>query len=476
MSKIANAFKGGNGKAFIPFITCGDPSLEVTEQLVYAMEEAGANLIELGIPFSDPTAEGPVIQAANIRALSGGVTTDKIFAMVEKIRKNAQIPMVFMTYANVVFSYGTERFIKKASELGMDGLILPDVPYEEKEEFDSVCKKYDMDLISLIAPTSHERISMIAKEASGFVYCVSSLGVTGTRSEITTDIGAMVKLVKKAKDIPCAVGFGISTPEQAKIAEEAGACAVMALERIPADIRAAGGVSRMSDPKMIQGIQEAVSIPVMAKCRIGHFAEAQILEAIEIDYIDESEVLSPADDVFHIDKTKFNVPFVCGAKDLGEALRRINEGASMIRTKGEPGTGDVVQAVRHMRKMNQEIAKLVSMREDELFQAAKELQVPYELVKQVYEEKRLPVVNFAAGGVATPADAALMMQLGAEGVFVGSGIFKSGNPAKRAAAIVQAVTNYNDSKLLAELSKDLGEAMVGINEQEIELLMAERGK
>ena len=268
----------------------------------------------------------------------------------------------------------------------------------------------------------------------------------------------------------------VTTPEQARIAQEAGACAVMALERIPADIRAAGGVSRMSDPKMIQGIQEAVSIPVMAKCRIGHFAEAQILEAIEIDYIDESEVLSPADDVFHIDKTKFNVPFVCGAKDLGEALRRINEGASMIRTKGEPGTGDIVQAVRHMRKMNQEIAKLVSMREDELFQAAKELQVPYELVKQVYEEKRLPVVNFAAGGVATPADAALMMQLGAEGVFVGSGIFKSGNPAKRAAAIVQAVTNYNDSKLLAELSKDLGEAMVGINEQEIELLMAERGK
>ena len=268
----------------------------------------------------------------------------------------------------------------------------------------------------------------------------------------------------------------VTTPEQAKIAQEAGACAVMALERIPADIRAAGGVSRMSDPKMIQGIQEAVSIPVMAKCRIGHFAEAQILEDIEIDYIDESEVLSPADDVFHIDKTKFNVPFVCGAKDLGEALRRINEGASMIRTKGEPGTGDIVQAVRHMRKMNQEIAKLVSMREDELFQAAKELQVPYELVKQVYEEKRLPVVNFAAGGVATPADAALMMQLGAEGVFVGSGIFKSGNPAKRAAAIVQAVTNYNDSKLLAELSKDLGEAMVGINEQEIELLMAERGK
>ena len=268
----------------------------------------------------------------------------------------------------------------------------------------------------------------------------------------------------------------VTTPEQAKIAEEAGACAVMALERIPADIRAAGGVSRMSDPKMIKGIQEAVSIPVMAKVRIGHFAEAQILQAIEIDYIDESEVLSPADNVYHIDKTKFDVPFVCGAKDLGEALRRINEGASMIRTKGEPGTGDVVQAVRHMRKMNQEIAKLVSMREDELFQAAKELRVPYELVKQVHEEKRLPVVNFAAGGVATPADAALMMQLGAEGVFVGSGIFKSGNPAKRAAAIVQAVSNYNDAKLLAELSKDLGEAMVGINEQEIELLMAERGK
>ena len=268
----------------------------------------------------------------------------------------------------------------------------------------------------------------------------------------------------------------VTTPEQAKIAEEAGACAVMALERIPADIRAAGGVSRMSDPKMIKGIQEAVSIPVMAKCRIGHFAEAQILEAIEIDYIDESEVLSPADDVYHIDKTRFKVPFVCGAKDLGEALRRINEGASMIRTKGEPGTGDVVQAVRHMRKMNQEIARLTSMREDELFQAAKELQVPYELVKYVHENGRLPVVNFAAGGVATPADAALMMQLGAEGVFVGSGIFKSGDPKKRAAAIVKAVTNFNDAKLLAELSEDLGEAMVGINEQEIELLMAERGK
>ena len=268
----------------------------------------------------------------------------------------------------------------------------------------------------------------------------------------------------------------VTTPEQARIAEEAGACAVMALERIPADIRAAGGVSRMSDPKMIKGIQEAVSIPVMAKCRIGHFAEAQILEAIEIDYIDESEVLSPADDVYHIDKTKFKVPFVCGAKDLGEALRRISEGASMIRTKGEPGTGDVVQAVRHMRKMNQEIARLTSMREDELFQAAKELQVPYELVQYVHTNGKLPVVNFAAGGVATPADAALMMHLGAEGVFVGSGIFKSGDPKKRAAAIVKAVTNYNDAKLLAELSEDLGEAMVGINEQEIQLLMAERGK
>ena len=268
----------------------------------------------------------------------------------------------------------------------------------------------------------------------------------------------------------------VTTPEQARIAEEAGACAVMALERIPADIRAAGGVSRMSDPKMIKGIQEAVSIPVMAKCRIGHFAEAQILEAIEIDYIDESEVLSPADDVFHIDKTKFKVPFVCGAKDLGEALRRIEEGASMIRTKGEPGTGDVVQAVRHMRKMNQEIARIKSMREDELFNTAKELQVSYDLVKYVHENGKLPVVNFAAGGVATPADAALMMQLGAEGVFVGSGIFKSGDPKKRAAAIVKAVTNFNDAKLLAELSEDLGEAMVGINEQEIEILMAERGK
>lgn len=268
----------------------------------------------------------------------------------------------------------------------------------------------------------------------------------------------------------------VTRPEQAKIAEEAGACAVMALERIPADIRAAGGVARMSDPAMIKGIQEAVSIPVMAKCRIGHFAEAQILEAIEIDYIDESEVLSPADDVFHIDKTKFNVPFVCGAKDLGEALRRINEGASMIRTKGEPGTGDVVQAVRHMRMMNQEIARIGSMREDELYEVAKELRVPYDLVLYVHENHRLPVVNFAAGGVATPADAALMMQLGAEGVFVGSGIFKSGNPKKRAQAIVKAVTNYNDYEMLAELSEDLGEAMVGINEQEIELLMAKRGE
>lgn len=268
----------------------------------------------------------------------------------------------------------------------------------------------------------------------------------------------------------------VTTPEQAKIAEAAGACAVMALERIPADIRAAGGVSRMSDPKMIRGIQQAVSIPVMAKVRIGHFVEAQILQAIEIDYIDESEVLSPADDVYHIDKTKFDVPFVCGAKDLGEALRRVAEGASMIRTKGEPGTGDVVQAVRHMRKMNSEIRRVQNMREDELFEAAKQLQVPYALVAQVHEAGRLPVVNFAAGGVATPADAALMMQLGAQGVFVGSGIFKSGNPEKRAAAIVQAVTNYNDPQRLAALSEDLGEAMVGINEQEIALLMAERGK
>ena len=268
----------------------------------------------------------------------------------------------------------------------------------------------------------------------------------------------------------------VTTPEQAKIAEAAGAAAVMALERIPADIRAAGGVSRMSDPKMIKGIQDAVSIPVMAKCRIGHFAEAQILQAIEIDYIDESEVLSPADDIFHINKREFDVPFVCGAKDLGEALRRIEEGASMIRTKGEPGTGDIVQAVRHMRLMNQEIARISSMREDELFNRAKELQVSYDLVRFVHDNKKLPVVNFAAGGVATPADAALMMQLGAEGVFVGSGIFKSGNPAKRAAAIVQAVTKYTDAKLIAKLSEDLGEAMVGINEQEIALLMAERGK
>ena len=268
----------------------------------------------------------------------------------------------------------------------------------------------------------------------------------------------------------------VTTPEQAKIAEAAGACAVMALERIPADIRAAGGVSRMSDPKMIKGIQEAVSIPVMAKCRIGHFVEAQVLEAIEIDYIDESEVLSPADDVYHINKRDFKVPFVCGARDLGEALRRINEGASMIRTKGEPGTGDIVQAVRHMRKMNSEIAKLTSMREDELFEAAKNLQVPFELVKFVHDNGKLPVVNFAAGGVATPADAALMMQLGAEGVFVGSGIFKSGDPAKRAAAIVKAVTNFTDAKLIAELSEDLGEAMVGINESEIKIIMEERGK
>ena len=268
----------------------------------------------------------------------------------------------------------------------------------------------------------------------------------------------------------------VTTPEQARIAEAAGACAVMALERIPADIRAAGGVSRMSDPKMIRGIQEAVTVPVMAKCRIGHFAEAQILQAIEIDYIDESEVLSPADDVYHIDKRAFRVPFVCGAKDLGEALRRINEGATMIRTKGEPGTGDVVQAVRHMRMMQSEIRRLQSMSEDELFEAAKQLRAPYELVRYVHDNGRLPVVNFAAGGIATPADAALMMQLGAEGVFVGSGIFKSGNPEKRARAIVQATTNYNDAALLASLSEDLGEAMVGINEQEIELLMAERGK
>ena len=292
-----------------------------------------------------------------------------------------------------------------------------------------------------------------------------------------TAVNERYKLNKElAQMLKGGVIMDVTTPEQAHIAEEAGACAVMALERIPADIRAAGGVSRMSDPKMIRGIQEAVSIPVMAKCRIGHFVEAQVLEAIEIDYIDESEVLSPADDVYHINKRSFKVPFVCGAKDLGEALRRINEGASMIRTKGEPGTGDIVQAVRHIRKMNSEIQKLTSMREDELFEAAKVLQVPYDLVQYVHDNGRLPVVNFAAGGVATPADAALMMQLGAEGVFVGSGIFKSGNPAKRAASIVKAVTNYTDAKLIAELSADLGEAMVGINEQEIALLMEERGK
>lgn len=279
-----------------------------------------------------------------------------------------------------------------------------------------------------------------------------------------------------AQMLKSGVIMDVTTPEQAKIAEAAGACAVMALERIPADIRAAGGVSRMSDPKMIKGIQEAVSIPVMAKCRIGHFVEAQILQAIEIDYIDESEVLSPADDIYHIDKTQFNVPFVCGARDLGEALRRINEGASMIRTKGEPGTGDVVQAVRHMRKMNSEIRKITSMQKDELFEEAKQLQVPYDLVLYVHDNGKLPVVNFAAGGVATPADAALMMQLGAEGVFVGSGIFKSGNPAKRASAIVQAVTNYQDAALIARLSEDLGEAMVGINPSEIQIIMEERGR
>ena len=288
-----------------------------------------------------------------------------------------------------------------------------------------------------------------------------------TRYELNKELAQMLK---------GGVIMDVTTPEQAKIAEQAGACAVMALERIPADIRAAGGVSRMSDPKMIRGIQNAVSIPVMAKCRIGHFAEAQILQAIEIDYIDESEVLSPADDVYHIDKAQFRVPFVCGAKDLGEALRRIAEGASMIRTKGEPGTGDVVQAVRHMRMMNSEISRIRSLREDELYEAAKQLKVPYALVQEVHNSGRLPVVNFAAGGIATPADAALMMQLGAEGVFVGSGIFKSGNPAKRAAAIVKAVTNYNDADILAELSEDLGEAMVGINEQEIQLLMAQRGE
>ena len=290
---------------------------------------------------------------------------------------------------------------------------------------------------------------------------------TENRQELNRNLAQMLK---------GGVIMDVTTPEQAKIAEAAGACAVMALERIPADIRAAGGVSRMSDPKMIKGIQEAVTIPVMAKCRIGHIAEAQILQAIDIDYIDESEVLSPADNIYHIDKTQFNVPFVCGAKNLGEALRRIAEGATMIRTKGEPGTGDVIQAVSHMRMMQSEIRRLVGMAEDELFEAAKQLQAPYELVKYVHDNGRLPVVNFAAGGVATPADAALMMQLGAEGVFVGSGIFKSGDPAKRAAAIVKAVTNYQDSKCLAELSEDLGEAMVGIKENEIQLLMAERGK
>ena len=292
-----------------------------------------------------------------------------------------------------------------------------------------------------------------------------------------TDFNERYKLNKElAQMLKGGVIMDVTTPEQARIAEEAGACAVMALERIPADIRAAGGVSRMSDPAMIKGIQDAVSIPVMAKCRIGHFVEAQLLEAIEIDYIDESEVLSPADDVYHINKREFKVPFVCGARDLGEALRRINEGASMIRTKGEPGTGDIIQAVRHMRMMNKQIAQLSSLREDELYEEAKRLQVPYELVKNVHDTGRLPVVNFAAGGVATPADAALMMQLGAEGVFVGSGIFKSGDPKKRAAAIVKATTNFNDARLIARLSENLGEAMVGINKSEIQLLMAERGK
>jgi pyridoxal 5'-phosphate synthase pdxS subunit len=317
------------------------------------------------------------------------------------------------------------------------------------------------------------RAKVKLKQELKFITC----NLSDTEEIIMTAVNERYKLNKElAQMLKGGVIMDVTTPEQAHIAEEAGACAVMALERIPADIRAAGGVSRMSDPKMIRGIQEAVSIPVMAKCRIGHFVEAQVLEAIEIDYIDESEVLSPADDVYHINKRSFKVPFVCGAKDLGEALRRINEGASMIRTKGEPGTGDIVQAVRHMRKMNSEIQKLTSMREDELFEAAKVLQVPYDLVQYVHDNGRLPVVNFAAGGVATPADAALMMQLGAEGVFVGSGIFKSGNPAKRAASIVKAVTNYTDAKLIAELSADLGEAMVGINEQEIALLMAERGK
>lgn len=309
------------------------------------------------------------------------------------------------------------------------------------------------------------------------IMCVFTEHVNRTQSGKENTMNDRYQLNKElAQMLKGGVIMDVTTPEQAKIAEEAGACAVMALERIPADLRAAGGVSRMSDPKMIKGIQEAVSIPVMAKCRIGHFVEAQILEAIQIDYIDESEVLSPADDVYHIDKTRFRVPFVCGARDLGEALRRIQEGASMIRTKGEPGTGDIVQAVRHMRMMNREIGAVAALNPDELYEKAKQLQVPFELLELVHREKRLPVVNFAAGGVATPADAALMMQLGAEGVFVGSGIFKSGNPVKRAQAIVKAVTNYNDAEMIAALSEDLGEAMVGINEGEIELLMAERGK
>lgn len=309
------------------------------------------------------------------------------------------------------------------------------------------------------------------------IMCVFTEHVNRTQSGKENTMNDRYQLNKElAQMLKGGVIMDVTTPEQAKIAEEAGACAVMALERIPADLRAAGGVSRMSDPKMIKGIQEAVSIPVMAKCRIGHFVEAQILEAIQIDYIDESEVLSPADDVYHIDKTRFRVPFVCGARDLGEALRRIQEGASMIRTKGEPGTGDIVQAVRHMRMMNREIGAVAALNPDELYEKAKHLQVPFELLELVHREKRLPVVNFAAGGVATPADAALMMQLGAEGVFVGSGIFKSGNPVKRAQAIVKAVTNYNDAEMIAALSEDLGEAMVGINEGEIELLMAERGK
>lgn len=335
----------------------------------------------------------------------------------------------------------------------------------------------------LICNENYERMRGMQMEVAGFLALGILVGLLGALLGIGGGMVIVPLLVfawdyepQLAQMLKGGVIMDVTTPEQARIAEAAGACAVMALEKIPADIRAAGGVARMSDPKLIKEIQNAVSIPVMAKVRIGHFVEAQILEALEIDYIDESEVLSPADDVYHIDKTKFNVPFVCGAKDLGEALRRINEGASMIRTKGEPGTGDVVQAVRHMRKMNQQIAQIAAMEENELFNAAKELQVPYDLVVYVHEHKRLPVVNFAAGGVATPADAALMMQMGAEGVFVGSGIFKSGDPAKRAQAIVKAVTNFNDAKMLAELSEDLGEAMVGINEQEIQLLMAERGK